>query len=1058
MRRGHTTLLRGALRASTEAAQTSRRSPTTTAPAAARVTNALGVTATYSFSTLQNVPKVSGISRAATSNTAAATRSFTYDSNGFLASATDFNGNQTTYVNDAHGDPTTINEAVGSGAARTTTITYDTTFVHEPASIATTGLTTAFTYQTGTGNVLTRTDTDTTTTSTPYSTNGQTRVWTYTYSNFLLTSVQNPRTDVTATTSYGYGSDGALTSITDPMTHATSITSHTGGGRPLTIVDPNSVTTTLTYDQRQRLTSSSVATSAGARTTTYTIDPTGLIAKVTLPDSSFLSYTYDTAHRLTQVTNALGDYFKFTLDALGDRTASPIYKSTNTVYRGHSATFDNLGRKLTNVGGMSQTTTFSNYDNNGNPQTITDPVSNATAQVFDALNRLTQITDANAGVTGFVFDEHDRITQVIDANGHATGFVLDGFGEEIQRTSPDSGTSVFYYDGDGNLTKKVDALSVTTNYTYDKDDRILTRSYPADSTQYVGYTYDKSGGLFGFGIGRLSTVSENSTGGFVNLKYDERGNLLSQRRYTSGGTNLSNVFASYDAANRLNGYTYPSGMFLGYAFDAAGYVTSLVIYPTGSGSHQSVGSVGHYPFGALHAVTFHNGVGESYPLDADYRMTAVTDSPTSGGSPTIRNISYGYDAADNVTGITDAILASNSQTLTFDVLNRLKTATSGTGGYGSLAWTYDNVGNELSSTAGLLTTTYGYTSGSNRLASITQGTTTSVSTNANGNITSIPPANSATAATFAYNVTNRLASVTGTSPAPSFVYDAFGQRYSKTDSGSPITYRYDFEGKLLEENNSGQVTDYIYSDGRLFALFTPATGAVYYVHSDRQGTPQLVTDSLQAPVWGTSYQPYGTTPAIISGIVQNLRFPGQYFDLETGFSYNLNRDYMPNLGRYLESDPIGIAGGLNTFLYANANPGKFVDPFGLSDVAFDRMTNQIVFTDQNGKVVGVYPAANNAQSRSRGSWAPGTYDYSYHAIHSDDAPDSRYGSNGNYIFNVPGCIGCGIHSGRVDTPDALGRTGYQHATKGCIRTTDEATSKMQELNGSDDPIRTLIVK
>lgn len=101
------------------------------------VTNALGVTDTYSVAFMQNDWKTTSISRAATSTTAAATETFGYDSNGYLSSKTDWDGNQTTYVNDSHGDPTTINEGVGSSVARTTTVAYDPTFVHLPDTITT---------------------------------------------------------------------------------------------------------------------------------------------------------------------------------------------------------------------------------------------------------------------------------------------------------------------------------------------------------------------------------------------------------------------------------------------------------------------------------------------------------------------------------------------------------------------------------------------------------------------------------------------------------------------------------------------------------------------------------------------------------------------------------------------------------------------------------------------------------------------------------------------------------------------------------------------------------
>ncbi|ETN73025.1 hypothetical protein NECAME_18544, partial [Necator americanus] len=146
------------------------------------ITNALGVADTYSFATSQGVRKITGVSRAPTATTPSMSRSFAYDSNGYMNSQTDWNGNSTTYVNNTKGNPTTINEAVGSSAARTTTIAYNTTWPELPDTITVPGLTTTFTYDSN-GNMLTRTGTDTTTQTVPYSTNGQTRTWTYTYNS-----------------------------------------------------------------------------------------------------------------------------------------------------------------------------------------------------------------------------------------------------------------------------------------------------------------------------------------------------------------------------------------------------------------------------------------------------------------------------------------------------------------------------------------------------------------------------------------------------------------------------------------------------------------------------------------------------------------------------------------------------------------------------------------------------------------------------------------------------------------------------------------------------------
>ena len=156
------------------------------------VTNAMGVADTYTFHVLQGHPKLAQIDRAATSTTVAAHRYFTYDSNGYLATEKDWNGNQTSFTNDSHGQPTSITYAYGTAVAHTTSIAYDSTWIHQPYTVTTPGLTSTWTYDSS-GNPLTRTDEDTTSTGTPYSTNGQTREtqWTWNSTGQML-SVQLP--------------------------------------------------------------------------------------------------------------------------------------------------------------------------------------------------------------------------------------------------------------------------------------------------------------------------------------------------------------------------------------------------------------------------------------------------------------------------------------------------------------------------------------------------------------------------------------------------------------------------------------------------------------------------------------------------------------------------------------------------------------------------------------------------------------------------------------------------------------------------------------------------
>src|SRR5262249_8843061 len=115
----------------------------------------------------------------------------------------------------------------------------------------------------------------------------------------------------------------------------------------------------------------------------------------------------------------------------------------------------------------------------------------------------------------------------------------------------------------------------------------------------------------------------------------------------------------------------------------------------------------------------------------------------------------------------------------------------------------------------------------------------------------------------------------------------------------------------------------------------PSGFSVFYVWPDHLGTPRQVSDVNNQSRWEWAHNdPFGNNvpnenPGGLGTFTYNLRFPGQYYDAETGKHYNYYRDYDSSLGRYLQSDPIGLDGGLNTFGYVSANPLAFIDPRGL---------------------------------------------------------------------------------------------------------------------------------
>ncbi len=124
--------------------------------------------------------------------------------------------------------------------------------------------------------------------------------------------------------------------------------------------------------------------------------------------------------------------------------------------------------------------------------------------------------------------------------------------------------------------------------------------------------------------------------------------------------------------------------------------------------------------------------------------------------------------------------------------------------------------------------------------------------------------------------------------------------------------------------------DYVYLNGEPVAMKVYGdTDAWYWFLNDHLGTPQVLVNAAGLIVWEAGYMPFGEARIVTATIENNLRFPGQYFDAETGLHYNFHRYYNPATGRYITADPIGLAGGINLYAYVNGNPVNWVDPRGL---------------------------------------------------------------------------------------------------------------------------------
>jgi YD repeat-containing protein len=474
-------------------------------------------------------------------------QAFTFDSNGFIASSTDWNGNVSTYTHDAQGNETSRVMASGTSQARTITTAWDATF-NLPTQITDGNRVFSFTYDAN-GNLLTRTVTAPGTAST----------WSYTYNSAgqALTATD----PVGHVTRYAYDALGDLVRIANALGQVTLFSSYDANGRPLTMRDPNGLVKTLTYNFRGQVTSKT----EGQWVTTYAYDAAGQLTKLTRADRSFFTFTYDTAHRLTGVADSLGNRIAYTLDLTSNRTLEQVFNTTNNLIRTRSYAYDPVNRLSQAIGALGQTTSYA-YDTNGNLTGVTDPLGHATSAVYDPLNRSIGTTDPNGGMTGFAYDPLSRLAGVTDPRGLVTSYAYDGLDDVTSLGSPDTGVTAKTFDAAGNVLTSTDARGDKTTYTYDALNRVTKAAF-ADGTATT-YQYDQGAN----GIGRLTAMSD--PGGTTSWAYNVHGQITSKQQ-TSGRLTLTTSRAYNAVTGQLASTTYPSGSTLFYSYDADGRVSGV---------------------------------------------------------------------------------------------------------------------------------------------------------------------------------------------------------------------------------------------------------------------------------------------------------------------------------------------------------------------------------------------------------------------------------------------------------------------------------------------------
>lgn len=678
-------------------------------------------------------------------------------------------------------------------------------------------------------------------------------------------------------------------------------------GRVLTVTDPSGAMTDSAYDAAGNLTSMTAPSNndAGTRPVTTT--------------------AYDAFGRVTSVTDPLGATMTFAYDALDRRTAVTPPPPT-------------AGSAL----GFTTTTAYDSFD----PATAliatiaTDPNGKTTRQEHDQFGRLRRSVDAVGNVTTYGYTRA-VLSSITDANNNVTSYEYNVLGRLTATVFPDGARETYAYTPSGLLSSKTDRKLQTTSSEYDRHNRLVRKTYP--NSAYVEYTYEGQ---------KLTQVYDNfaSPAETHTFTYDDRFRVTSNTQATR-----ATVTYTHDVADRTASMSLSGGPATTYGYYPDGSLRSIDWSPVTGQFHYA-----YTPAGQYQTITFPNGQTRGYTYDNQGRLTQLANvHPTAGNLATF---GYAYDvnhATDAATmlgqrvSMTATIPAQNlSAALTkyyYDAnyqLGRADYPAAAPFGGEVHSWTYDAIGNRLTSTVNGATTNYTYQkvgTNPNNWQRMTSDGVKPYTYDPNGNTTAQG------SDTFSWDYEDRMTSISG-SATVAYTYDYQGRRTSKTVAGLTTTYVYD--GANLVSETSGTRRDFVFGPAIDEPLaLADATGAVSYYLVDALGSIAGAVGPTATPQNQYAYDAWGVTLAAAETAPQPFRNTAREAGDLVGHYFYRARYYQSTLGRFASEDPLSLlaraitrsrnsvafdpSAADNPYAYVINNPTRYKDPTGWDAVGCD---------------------------------------------------------------------------------------------------------------------------